>query len=58
MAGDEEATPSDCAIANERLVAVATALMRLPDDQRRAVELHHLQGLSVAQIAERLVGRK
>ena len=28
--------------------------MQLPDDQRRAVELHHLQGLPSAEIAVRL----
>src|SRR5262249_3091496 len=51
---DEDSSPSDCAIANERLVALATALLQLPDDQRRAIELHHLQGLPSALVAERL----
>jgi RNA polymerase sigma-70 factor (ECF subfamily) len=50
----EDETPSECAIANERLVALASALLELPDDQRAAVELHHLQGCSSAVIAARL----
>ena len=51
---DEEGSPSECAIANEQLVVLAAALMQLPDDQRRAVELHHLQGFPSALVAERL----
>jgi RNA polymerase sigma-70 factor (ECF subfamily) len=50
----EGATPSQCAIANERIVALAAALVELPDDQRRAVELHHLQGLPSAAVAVHL----
>jgi RNA polymerase sigma-70 factor, ECF subfamily len=50
----EDGSPSDCAIANEQLVALAAALMKLPEDQRRAVELHHLQGVPSAMVAERL----
>jgi RNA polymerase sigma-70 factor (ECF subfamily) len=50
----EEGTPSECAIANEQVVALAAAIMQLPDDQRRAVELHHLQGLPSATIAKRM----
>ena len=49
-----DGTPSDCAIANEQLVSLATALMKLPTDQRKAVELHHLQGLRSAEVAKRL----
>ena len=50
----EDGTPSDCALANEQLVGLAAALLKLPDDQRMAVELHHLQGLSSATVATRL----
>jgi RNA polymerase sigma-70 factor (ECF subfamily) len=50
----EEGTPSEYAIANEQVVALASAIMQLPEDQRRAVELHHLQGMPSATIAERM----
>jgi len=50
----EDRSPSQCAMANEQLLALAAALMKLPQDQRRAVELFHLQGHSSAQVASRL----
>jgi RNA polymerase sigma-70 factor, ECF subfamily len=50
----ESGTPSQRAVANEQVVALAAALMKLPEDQRRAVELHHLQGLPSAIVAKRL----
>ncbi len=50
----EERTPSDVIIANEELMRLGTALLTLPVDQRRAVELHHLQGYSSAIVAVRL----
>ena len=50
----DDSTPSQRAMANEQLLALAAALLRLPDDQRRAVELHHLQGHSSATVAQRL----
>jgi RNA polymerase sigma-70 factor, ECF subfamily len=50
----EESSPSDRAIANEQLLHLADAIVRLPQDQRRAVELHHLQGNTAAAIAAKL----
>ena len=47
----EERTPCDNAIASEQLIRLAVALLTLPEDQRRAVELHHLQGWRSADVA-------
>jgi RNA polymerase sigma-70 factor, ECF subfamily len=47
-------SPSGKAVRNEQLQRLADALATLPDDQRAAVEMRHLQGLSMAQIGERM----
>jgi len=52
----DDPTPSAQAIQNEQLIRLTEVLPRLPDDQRRAVELHHLQGFPVAEVAK-LMGR-
>ena len=51
---DNHSTPSQQAIRHEQLLALAEALDALPDDQRQAVELHHLSGCSVAEVGARL----
>jgi RNA polymerase sigma-70 factor, ECF subfamily len=38
----------------EYLVRLASALAELPADQRKAVELHHLKGWPLAEVAERM----
>lgn len=53
---NDPSSPSQHASHQEELRRLADALSQLPDDQRRAVELHHLEGLSVAEVAD-VLGR-
>jgi RNA polymerase sigma-70 factor (ECF subfamily) len=50
----EQSSPSQRAMRNEELLRLAGALACLPEDQRRAVELHHLQGLALNDIAHQM----
>jgi len=50
----DQSSPSQRVMRKEQLVQLANALAQLPEDQRRAVELHHLKGLSVADVGEQL----
>jgi RNA polymerase sigma-70 factor (ECF subfamily) len=52
----EESTPPERAMRNEQLLRMAEALEQLPEDQRTAVELHHLKGRPLAEVAE-VLGR-
>jgi RNA polymerase sigma-70 factor (ECF subfamily) len=47
----EQSSPSRLAERQEQSVRLAAALARLPDKQRQAVELRHLRGLSLAEVA-------
>jgi RNA polymerase sigma-70 factor (ECF subfamily) len=47
-------TPGGQAVRLEELQRLADALAELPQEQRSAVELHHLQGCAVAEVAAAL----
>jgi RNA polymerase sigma-70 factor (ECF subfamily) len=47
----EQSSPSEIALRQEQLLTLARALASLPEDQRVAIELHHLRDGSVAEIA-------
>ncbi len=50
----EESSPSQEMARAERLVELAMRLAALPKDQRSALELRYLQGLSVPAVAEQM----
>ena len=50
----DQTSPSGRVERQERLVRLADALTALPGDQRRAVELKHLQGLPLVEVARRM----
>ncbi len=52
----DQTSPSGRAVRGEELLRLAHAIARLPEDQRRVVELHYLKGLAVADVAAQ-VGR-
>jgi RNA polymerase sigma-70 factor (ECF subfamily) len=54
----DQSTPSNRAARAEMIVHLARALERLPDAQRQAVEMHHLRGLSLQEVADALGSTK
>jgi RNA polymerase sigma-70 factor (ECF subfamily) len=53
LAGDVS-SPSQHVVRQEELLKLAEGLAELPEDQRRAIELHHLSGLTVAEVGDEL----
>jgi RNA polymerase sigma-70 factor (ECF subfamily) len=47
----DQTSPSERAARCEELVRLTQAMAQLPEDQHRVVELHHLKGLPVAEVA-------
>ena len=50
----DQSSPSEAADRHDQLLRMADAVSRLPADQRKAVELRHLFGLPVAEIAAQM----
>ncbi len=50
----EQTSPSGRAVWNEELLQMQKALEKLPEAQRLAITLHHLQGMTLAQVAVQL----
>lgn len=47
-------SPEELAMREEEVLHLAAALEQLPPDQRQAVELHHLAGMPVAEVAAKM----
>jgi RNA polymerase sigma-70 factor, ECF subfamily len=50
----DQTSPSQGALRQEQIQLLASALESMSEDQRVAVELHHLQGLSLADVASEM----
>jgi RNA polymerase sigma-70 factor (ECF subfamily) len=47
----DQTSPSQRAVRWEEMLRLARALARLPPEQQQVVELHHLKGLTLAEVA-------
>ena len=52
--GSSSRAASQEAVTREELSRLTEALARLPADQRTALDLHHLRGYSVPEVAARM----
>src|SRR5262249_1288879 len=50
----DRASPVEHALRQEQLLRLAESLAHLPEDQRQAVELRHLTGRSLGEVAEEM----
>jgi RNA polymerase sigma-70 factor, ECF subfamily len=50
----EEPSPATQAARAEQALRLAAGLARLPEVQRRAIELHHMRGMQLAEVGEAL----
>ncbi|MGD0043460.1 MAG: sigma-70 family RNA polymerase sigma factor [Isosphaeraceae bacterium] len=50
----QESSPSQKVIRQEQMLRIAGALASLSENQRRVIELHQLQGWTLAEIAHEL----
>jgi RNA polymerase sigma-70 factor (ECF subfamily) len=50
----DQSSPSERAVRDEQLLHLADALAQLPADQQTAVVRHHLQGGSLAEVAQEM----
>jgi RNA polymerase sigma-70 factor (ECF subfamily) len=51
----DQSSPSERAERHEQAIRLSAALAELPEDQREAVILHHLQGLPLDEVARLMV---
>jgi RNA polymerase sigma-70 factor (ECF subfamily) len=50
----DQSSPSQQAMRHELHLRLAGALAQLPEDQRLAIQLHHLQGCTVLEVAQQM----